>query len=292
MSYGIPAPRHRLPAEITLGMVSLQITDLNRSVEYYTKVLGFKLLHRGEGIATLGSVDNKPLIDLVERQGGSPISRHSRQGLYHFAILLPTRQDLGAFLSHLISLQVRMGAADHAVSEALYLTDPDGLGIEVYADRTRDEWRTIDQQVYMTTEGLDSTDLIADARRAGVAWRGMPAGTVMGHIHLHVGNLDEAARFYHEGLGFDKTVWDYPGALFLSAGGYHHHMGLNTWAGKSPPPGETDAQLLDWRLVVPSSDIVDSIAKAFDSLGIDYLRVDNELAAKDPWGTTVRVVVR
>ena len=139
--------------------------------------------------------------------------------------------------------------SNHLVSEAVYLSDPDGLGIEVYADRPRGTWQHEGRQLVMATEPLDVEDVVRAG--GGEPWSGMPAGTTLGHVHLFVGDLDAAARFYHEGLGFDKTVWSYPGALFLSAGGYHHHLGTNTWAVGAVPAGEGDARLLEWEIVLP-----------------------------------------
>ena len=158
-------------------------------------------------------------------------------GLYHFAILLPDRQALGRFVTHLAEVGAHAGSADHLVSEALYLSDPDGLGIEVYADRPRASWTTSGDgderaEIVMATEPLDLRSLVGEA--GGERWTGMPAGTVIGHVHFHVGAIREAEAFYHAALGFDKTAWTYPGALFLSAGGYHHHVGTNIWAAGSP----------------------------------------------------------
>ena len=139
-------------------------------------------------------------------------------GLYHFALLLPDRASLGRFVTHLAALGVGAGAADHLVSEALYLTDPDGLGIEVYADRPETTWRHAQRELAMASDSLDFAAVAAAG--GGVPWTGAPAGTTMGHIHLHVGDLDKARCFYHDALGFDVTVWSYPGALFFSAGSY------------------------------------------------------------------------
>jgi catechol 2,3-dioxygenase len=175
--------------------------------------------------------------------------------------------------------------ADHAVSEALYLSDPDGLGIEVYADRPRSTWRHDARQLYMTTEPLD----VASVMKAGEGrtWDGMPPGTVMGHVHLHVGDLDEAAAFYHRGLGFDQVVWDYPGALFMSAGGYHHHLGTNTWS-SGAPAAEDQARLLSWEIVVPPADAA-AAAHSLTSRGYAVARTADGAHANDPWGTTVRI---
>ena len=144
-----------------------------------------------------------------------------------------------------------VGSSDHGVSKSLYLTDPDGLGIEVYADRPRSEWHRDGRQLLMATEPLDVRGVVAAA--GGEQWSGMPDGTRLGHVHLFVANLDEGEKFYHAGLGFDKVVWSYPGALFLSAGGYHHHLGTNTWAQHASPATDHDARLLDWEIVVPAA---------------------------------------
>ena len=173
--------------------------------------------------------DDRILVELQERRGARPAPRRGTLGLFHFAILLPDRAALGRFLRHALGRGAVSGVAHHAVSESIYLTDPDGLGIEVYADRPRAEWRAhADRQLHITTEPLNVDDLIATG--GGQAWTIAPSGTTMGHVHLHVGDLDRAAAFYHHGVGLDKTMWTYPGALFLSAGGYHHHLGTNTWS--------------------------------------------------------------
>jgi catechol 2,3-dioxygenase len=206
--------------------------------------------------------------------------------LYHFAILLPDRAALGRFVSHLAAVGVAAGSADHAVSEAIYLTDPDGLGIEVYADRPRASWRrAASGELFMTTAPL-ALDSLVEAGR-GEPWTGMPSGTVMGHVHLHVGDLDRAARFYQAGIGFDSTVWSYPGARFFSAGGYHHHLGINTWS-SGAPADEGHARLLSWTLVVPhAADVAGSAAAAGFAARQES---DDVWTAADPWGTALRIV--
>lgn len=284
--YGVPAPDFRLPAETRVGRVRLQVADLARSLAYYRDVMGFRVLERSGKVAVLGAGD-APLIQLHASPGATPVPRRGRLGLFHYAILLPDRPSLGAFIRHLTELGERFGASDHLVSEALYLHDPDGLGIEVYADRPRPEWRSRDRQIVMTTEPLD---LASVARAAGTrSWRGMPPDTTIGHVHLHVGDLDSASAFYHEALGLDKTVWSYPGALFLSAGGYHHHLGVNTWARGASPAGENDARLLDWELVVPSPADLDAAASSFRTAGHGVEREDRALVVRDPWGTALRL---
>ncbi len=286
---GVAPPNYRLPAATRPGHVRLQITDLVRSLAFYEGVLGLRTLDAPDGRVVLAAQnDDTPLVELVERPGARPVPRHGRLGLYHVAFLLPERTALGRFLRHLAEAGLRPGASDHLVSEAVYLSDPDGLGIEVYADRPRERWRRdADGQIAMATNPLDVQRLVEAAGAA--PWTGMPAGTVVGHVHLHVGDLDRAAAFYHQALGLDKVVWSYPGALFLSAGGYHHHLGTNTWAGDVPPAGEDDARLLEWTLVVPGADDVEAVARSLEAAGYPASRDERGVRTTDPWGTALRV---
>jgi len=174
------------------------------------------------------------------------------------------------------------------VSEAIYLSDPDGLGIEVYADRPRGSWRHVDRELTMNTEPMDTRAVAAAG--GGAPWTGMPAGTVLGHVHLHVGALDEARAFYHDALGFDLVVWSYPGALFFSAGGYHHHLGTNTWAAGQPSAAADDARLMDWEIVLPDNTAVDAARASVAKSGRATEDVAGGWTARDPWGTTVRVI--
>lgn len=291
VGYGITPEGHRLPAETRLGPVRLQVADLDRSLGYYRRILGLDLMATEDGSAALGAHgEDRPLVVLREHPGAAPIPPGGRLGLFHFAILLPTRADLGRFLRHLSKAGERPGTSDHHVSEALYLRDPDGLGIEVYADRPRSAWETNGRELRMETAPLNSADIL---RAAGDApWSGLPAGTTMGHVHLHVGDLDQGEAFYHQGLGLDKVVWSYPGALFLSAGGYHHHLGLNTWAAGAAPAADADAKLLEWTLELPEAEHVTSAAESLEAAGYPAERsADGEIETRDPWGTRLRMRV-
>jgi catechol 2,3-dioxygenase len=291
VAYGVAPAGFRLPDETRLGAVQLQVSDLDRSLDYYQRVLGFRPLQQEAEMATLAAHnDDRPLIILRERAGATPVPARGRLGLYHFAVLLPSRADLGRFLRHLAEAGERAGASDHRVSEALYLRDPDGLGIEVYADRPRSEWEVARREILMDTTPLNTPELLREAGDA--PWSGMPAGTTIGHVHLHIGELGEAAAFYHEALGLDKVVWSYPGALFLSAGGYHHHLGLNTWAAGAAPAGEADAKLLEWTLELPDAESVAAAAESLERAGYAVVRAaDEALVTRDPWGTQLRVRV-
>jgi catechol 2,3-dioxygenase len=289
LSYGIAPDGYRLPVETRLGAVRLQISNLDKSLDYYVSVLGFRVIEKSAARATLG-VDgsNDTLIELRELAGARAVPRRGLLGLYHFAILLPDRASLGRFLVHLVGRGIQPGMSDHLVSEALYLSDPDGLGIEVYADRERSSWAHTDRQLTMATNPLDARSLIQAAN--GERWTGMPAGTKVGHVHLYVGDIEQAEAFYHRGLGLDKIVWNYPGALFLSAGGYHHHLGTNTWAAGAPPATDKDARLLEWTVIVPSSDDAAAAAKNIQARGYSVADDEGSWTAVDPWGTKLRLI--
>lgn len=287
---GIAPPAYRLPDAARVGTVDLQVADLERSLAWYQQVLGFRVLARDGSRAELGaSGSSLPLLRLHEQPGARRVPAQGRIGLYHFAILLPDRASLGRFVAHLAEIGARAGAADHLVSEALYLHDPDGLGIEVYADRPRDTWQADGGELRMATLPLDVASLVESA--SGERWSGMPAGTAMGHIHLHVGDLQRASAFYHAALGLDTMVWSYTGALFMSAGAYHHHLGLNTWAGPDAIAArEDEARLLAWQLVLPDAASVAEARRSIASSGFGTHDADDGWRAADPWGTTLHVV--
>lgn len=290
-SYGEPPRGFRLPALTRLGPVRLAISDLERSLAFYEGVLGLRSVRREAPRAVLLAVgDDRPLVELVEERGARPVPHRGRLGLFHFALLLPDRPSLGRFVRHLAEMDARAGAGDHLVSEALYLQDPDNLDIEVYADRPRSAWRRIGRELMMATDPVDVAGLVQAAGDS--RWAGMPAGTTMGHVHLHVGAIEPAAAFYAETLGFDRTAWHYPGALFLSAGGYHHHLGTNTWAGSGArPPEEGDARLLEWTIELPASENLVAMAGSLASAGQPVERDGADLVARDPWSTQVRIRV-
>lgn len=277
-----------MPEATRLGRVRLQVADLARSLEFYTTVLGLEATRQGGGQAVLTAGGGRePLIELVELPGARPAPPHGRLGLFHFAILLPERRSLGRFARHLAESGQPAGASDHLVSEAFYLHDPDGLGIEVYADRPRHSWRSQEGQLLMDTRPLDVRSLLAQA--GDERWTGMPAGSTVGHVHLHVGDLDQAAAFYHHGLGFDLAVWSYPGALFLSAGGYHHHLGVNTWASGARPADEEDARLIEWELLVPTASDAKRAARGLGDAGHPVVHENGRWLTTDPWGVGLRI---
>jgi catechol 2,3-dioxygenase len=281
----------RLPADLHLGPIRLQIANLDRSLSYYQRVLGLHILDRTTTTATLSAQgDPVPLVELRELAGANRVPRGGRLGLYHFALLLPDRASLGRFVAHLAAIGERAGMSNHLVSEAIYLTDPDGLGIEVYADRPRSEWRIRGSAIEMATASLDVQDLLRVAN--GTSWSGAPAGTRVGHVHLYVSDLRLAEAYYHVGLGLDKVNLQFPGALFLSAGGYHHHLGTNTWAAHAPPAAPNDARLLEWTMVLPGSSDVEAAARSLSASGFEVGHEGGDAVSADPWGTRVRIMPR
>ena len=225
----------RLPDSAHIGGAHLRVADLNRALGFYRDILGFTVIEQDENHAALSADVNQPPILRLSAHPGAQRKPQRSTGLYHIAILLPDRAALGTMLRRLLMRQYPLqGASDHLVSEALYLADPDGNGLEIYRDRPRAEWRMDGDQVAMATEALDLESILAEA--SDDPWTGIAAGTVIGHVHLHVADLARSEAFYSDLLGFDVMQRSYPGALFVAAGGYHHHLGLNTWAGRMPPP--------------------------------------------------------
>lgn len=223
------------------GVVELTVSDLDRSLAYYQEAVGLEVAGHADGVARLGTAE-RDLLHLIEEPGARPGAGYT--GLYHFALLVPTRADLAGFLAHLARERVELiGLSDHFVSESIYLSDPDGHGIEVYADRPRSHWEG-QVAARMTTIPLDVDGLLSELENpTRETFESLPAGTVMGHIHLKVAAIPETVAFYRDLLGFAVMAKFGDSAAFLSAGGYHHHIGANTWesAGASPPPAGTAA---------------------------------------------------
>ena len=238
-----------LPAATHMGVVELTISDLERSLGYYRDSIGLELLSSEGGEASLGAGGTE-LLHLVEEPGARPADGYT--GLFHFALLVPERADLAHWLAHAAREGVSLtGASDHFVSEALYLRDPDHHGIEIYWDRPRALWEG--QVSRMGTWPLDLDGLLAET--PGAPFEGLAPGTTMGHVHLRVANVDDTVRFYRDVLGLDLMTQLGPQAAFLSAGGYHHHLGANTWesAGAPPAPAGT-ASLRRFTIVVPGGE--------------------------------------
>jgi catechol 2,3-dioxygenase len=270
-----------IPPDTTLGPVVLTVADLSRSLDFYRDRLGFKLHRQQDGTAALGA-GGADLLVLVEQPGAQRTPRTT--GLYHFAVLVPSRLALAHSLRRLIETETPVqGFADHLVSEAIYLPDPDGNGIEIYRDRPRDQWPRVNGQLQMATHPIDLNGILGELTGRDKQWIGLHPDTVIGHMHLHVRNVDEAERFYHEVLGFDKIMRYGPSAAFLSAGGYHHHIGLNTWAGVGAPPPPPESVGLRWFTIqLPDPAARDAIVDRCRQTGVTVEEHDDGLFMRDP----------
>jgi catechol 2,3-dioxygenase len=285
-----------LPEKTTLGAARLIVADLQRSVAFYTDVLGFTL---AEGMAANGEAvlavadDPTPVLWLDEHQGARRKPARST-GLYHVAILTPSRPDLARSLYHLaVSRYPLSGASDHLVSEALYLSDPDGNGLEIYRDRPRDEWPREGDQLLMDSIALDLEALLSEGATDTTTrpWTGLATGTRVGHIHLHVAHLAPAVAFYRDIIGLDVMIQLAGSAAFMSAGGYHHHLGLNTWAGVGAPQPPADAVgIRMWDIILPTPADVDAVAARLEPTGAAFEReASGAIVTRDPSGNAVRL---
>ena len=277
---GAPA-RAEIPPATRPGAVHITVSDLTRSLNYYEHVIGLRVHEHGGGRATLG-VGEEDLLVLVEQSGARPVRGYC--GLYHFALLLARRQDLARWLAHAARERVMLvGMSDHFVSEAVYLSDPDGHGIEIYWDRPREVWegRVAER---MTTLPLDTSSLFGElADPANEPFEGLPAGTVMGHIHLCVTDIPQTVAFYRDMLGFGLMASLGGQATFLSAGGYHHHLGANTWesagAGQAPDGAST---LKAATILLPSETERDRLVTRVADAGHEPLQLEDGILLRDP----------
>ena len=264
------APAVSLPAATTVGTVALTVSDLGRVRDFYERVVGLQAQERADGSVALGATGGPTLVTL-HADASAPVRGGRAPGLFHLAIVLPTRADLADALLRVAAARWPLnGASDHRVSEALYLSDPEGNGIELYHDRPRRQWPQDDSgTLRMATLALDLDELVAQAGDATEPASDAPSQTRMGHVHLQVSDVAVAEAFYHGVLGFDVTVRAYPGAVFVSAGGYHHHLGLNSWnsAGAAPiTPGARG--LRSFEIVLPGAEELDRMRARIAEAGI------------------------
>jgi catechol 2,3-dioxygenase len=283
--------RFSISPETSLGPVHLTVSDLAQSVRFYGDILGLFSLPREGETARLGMGDGTVLLELSTDPEAVPRSSRS-PGLYHFAVLLPSRGGLASFLRHVAERGYALhGASDHQVSEAIYLPDPDGNGIEVYSDRPRDEWRYRNGQLGMTTEPLDVEGLMAELEDPDHPWDGLPSGSRIGHVHLQVSNIEDAELFYSRLLGFDITQRYGSAAVFLSAGGYHHHIGLNTWrSAGAPPPPDRSLGMRYFTIVLPNREEMERLADRARRANIAWEERDDDVLLRDPSGIGVLLV--
>ncbi|HLL26835.1 MAG TPA: VOC family protein [Xanthobacteraceae bacterium] len=275
-----------LPAATTLGPATLRVADEGRAFAVYRDLIGLEVTGRENGRIALGAAGKSFLfLDVVP--GTTPRPRHAT-GLYHVAILLPDRAALGQAITRLARANVKLGAADHNVSEAIYLWDADNNGLEIYRDRPRAEWQWKDGRVTMGNLPLDFEGIIADGNRKPAAAE-VPAGTRVGHVHLQVGDIEAAGRFYCDVIGFERTA-ERPGALFVSAGGYHHHLGLNVWDSKNGPLPPKDAAGLEQFVIrLPDEKDIAAMRARIEAAGLPVENTDHGFIVRDPWQTAIRI---
>jgi catechol 2,3-dioxygenase len=277
---------HQSP-NIYVGEVNIKVKNLEKALIFYQNIMGFKVLDKTDRKAALTTDGKTPLVTLEQPENVIP-KEERMSGLYHFAILLPSRADLSVFLRHFLGTGYPLGAADHYVSEALYINDPDGNGIEVYRDRPSKEWTWKNGLVDMATEELDGNSILAES---DAEWNGLPEGTVMGHIHLHVGDLQKAEEFYTKGLGFE-VVSHYPQAVFLSTGRYHHHIAINTWQGVGAATPPQNSVGLNWyTLVFPDEAARETALQQLEQLGSIVQKETDYFVVSDSSGNQIRLAV-
>jgi catechol 2,3-dioxygenase len=276
------------PPVTFVSQVNIKVQSLERSLTFYQEVIGFKVYEKTDKSAKL-TADGKTVLLSLEQPSDVVPKRGRTTGLYHFALLLPDRVDLAKILKHFLQTGYPLqGASDHIVSEALYLADPDGNGIEIYTDRPASKWEWNDQHVVMATEALDAENLLAEGMEQN--WNGLPAGTVMGHIHLHVAELVKTEEFYTKGLGFEVVSRYGPQALFISSGKYHHHIGLNTWNGVgAPTPPANSVGLDSFSLVLPDETSLKETVARLKEIGAQVSEENGMSIAVDPSGNRIEL---
>jgi catechol 2,3-dioxygenase len=280
--------------DTAIGTVRLTVSDLGRSQMFYERALGLDTTELDDGALALGVAGERALVELHGDRSAPRLNRRAT-GLYHLAVLVPSRRDLAFALKRLADERGPLdGASDHLVSEALYLSDPDGNGIEIYRDRPRGDWPFEDGQLQMATNALDLRSVLGELEGASEPQRLAPPGTTIGHVHLQVAELEHSEAFYSGVLGFDVIVRLYPGALFVSAGGYHHHIGMNTWhsAGSSPaPPGAVG--LRSFEVELPDGEELERILTRARAAGVDAEEhPGGGFVIRDPSGNAVRLKAR
>ncbi|GGF71744.1 catechol-2,3-dioxygenase [Paenibacillus albidus] len=281
-----------LHQDVQIGLVQIRVSNLARSLAFYQNVVGLKVLRQAGHEVEMTADGRNVLLILREIANAKVLRRNSAAGLYHFAILVPDRPSLGLVVRNLIAEGIEVGQGDHLVSEALYIQDPDNNGIEIYRDRPRDTWRHDPQgHVVMTTDPVDVEGLLEASE--GLVWNGLPEGTVMGHVHFHVGDLGQAKEFYVDLLGFDLMANYGDAAMFISAGGYHHHIGLNTWAGKGAPAAPADAPGIDYfTLLLPNEEERSAVVERVRQAGYTVREEGGVPAFADPWNIGIRLVLK
>lgn len=273
-----------------IGNVKIKVQNLERSIEFYRDILGFDILERTGSIVKLTTDGKRNFLTLEQPEDVTPKERGTT-GLYHFAILLPSRTHLANIVIHFVKNNIQFGSADHLVSEALYFKDPDGNEIEIYRDRHPSEWNWHGEEVEMATIPLDFEDLLKNAT-PNKSWSKMPENTLMGHIHLHVSELENTEEFYVKGLGMDVVNRFGSQALFLSYGKYHHHVGVNTWNGVgAPAPLKTSVGLKSYTLVFDNEDVRAETVANLKNIGAEVKEENGNWITYDPSGNKIELAV-
>jgi catechol 2,3-dioxygenase len=268
-----------LPSTLQLGPVHLAVTDLGRSVDFYREAIGLRLRRREDGLAAMGA-GAEDLLVLHEEPGARRAGRHA--GLYHFALLHPSRLELARAAKRLAAARVPIsGASDHGISEAIYLPDPDGNGIELAADRPRERWGDLRDPTTIGPAPLDLDGLLRLVAGEEPVPEADP-GLVVGHLHLHVGDVEQGLGFYRNVVGFEPMTL-FPSAAFVSAGGYHHHLAFNTWRGEGVPPAPEGVVGLRRWTVVLDGDAVEALRERATGAGLEVAQVDGGILLHDPW---------
>ncbi|BAQ09333.1 glyoxalase/bleomycin resistance [Bacillus sp. OxB-1] len=280
---------HQAPSTF-VGQVNLKVESLERALAFYQEIIGFQIINQTDRTADL-SADGKTVLLSLEQPENVMPSQGRTTGLYHFALLLPKRTDLANIVFHFIDKGVRIGSSDHLVSEALYLSDPDGNGIEIYTDRDPSVWSWKNDEVAMTVDPLDFQDLLSIGKQG--EWNGLPPGTVMGHIHLHVSELQKTEEFYSKGLGFEVVNRFGDQALFISTGKYHHHIGLNTWNGVgAPAPAANSVGLKSFTLILPNEEKRKQIIEQLTQIGAAVTEENGSIFTVDPSGNRIVLQIK
>lgn len=279
---------HREPITF-VGQVNLKVQNLERSVAFYREVIGFEVIEQTDSSANL-TADGKTVLLSIQQSNNLVPKQGKTTGLYHYALLLPKRSDLAEIVQHFREIGLRFGSSDHLVSEALYLSDPDGNGIEIYIDREPSDWDWDNGEVAMAVDPLNFADLLSGGEQQ--RWKGLPAGTVMGHIHLHVSELVKTEEFYSKGLGFEVVNRYGEQALFISDGKYHHHIGLNTWNGVgAPAPSPNSVGLESFTIMFPNEEKKNKIIAQLKNIGASVTEENGLTIATDPSGNRIHLSV-